>query len=119
MQEGGLFMQYGALGMLALAFLLVLKWMLTNQTREMRSITASLYTVALTQVDMHRTLMMHDAQVRGVNPSAGEDMNDAHEKAYEQYTRAIESIDKTAAAIKDAMGQLNKVPVDPHFFTRG
>ena len=95
--------QFGAVGILGLAFLLVLRWMLNRMSTQLDEVGRSIRVHALTQLDMHRTLIMHDAQIRGVNPTAGEDETDAHRKAADEYTKVLAALESTSETIKASL----------------
>ena len=88
------YIEFSAFGVIGLSFLLVVMWM-------MSSMSNSIWVLTLVQLDMHKTLIRHDAQVRGVNPSAGNDDTDAHNKARQEYEAILETISNTASLVKE------------------
>ena len=53
-------------------------WLTGTMKRSIDSLTNSISSLHLLIVDLYMVLITHDAQVRGVNPSAGKDATDAH-----------------------------------------
>lgn len=92
--------QLGAVGVLGTAFLLVLRWMLHKMSGQLDDVGKSIRALALVQLDMHKTLIMHDAQIRGVNPSAGKDETDAHATARDEYEKVLAALNATSETIR-------------------
>lgn len=95
--------QLSALAVLGTAFLLVLRWMLNQMTSKLSDVANAIRAHSLVQLDMHKTLIKHDAQVRGVNPSVGDDATEAHERAAGEYSGILSTLENTAETIKLAM----------------
>lgn len=104
-------MQFGAVGFLGVAFLLVMRWMMFSMTKELTGVANAIRTLSLTQLDLHKTLIMHDAQIRGVNPSAGKDLPDSCEKALDEYRKVLAALDGTGEVIKKSIENTPPPPV--------
>lgn len=100
MLEPTQFLELGAVGALGAAFIIVMRWMLGQMTAEFRHIATVLTANAMILNDMHRTLIVHDAQIRGVHPAAGEDANERCQKAAEEYQKLQAGVESTAAKLE-------------------
>tara|TARA_R100001244_G_scaffold786_3_gene1490 strand:+ start:6283 stop:6606 length:324 start_codon:yes stop_codon:yes gene_type:complete len=89
------FMQLGAVGILGFVLVLVVRWLINRVSTDLRDAARAIRSLAMTQLDMHDTLLRHDAQIRGVNPSAGENPTAACIQASEQYDRILASLEST------------------------
>lgn len=97
------FMQLGAVGILGLAFLLLLRWITYQQSRELLDVGQALHSVVLTVLDVHKTLIIHDARIRRIHPPTEEQTSEEQRLAYESYERILRTLDMTADAIKVSM----------------
>ena len=92
--------EFGAVAVLGTAFLLLIRWMIHQMSRQLADVSSAIRTQALVQLDMHKTLLIHDAQIRGVNLAPGETATDAHKKAYDEYKKLLATLDGTSETIK-------------------
>mgnify|MGYP003638038315 CR=1 FL=1 len=93
------FMQLGAVGILGFVLVLVVRWLINRVSCDLRDAARAIRTLAMTQLDMHDTLLRHDAQIRGVNPTAGDTPAAACIQAAEQYDRILASLESTKAEL--------------------
>jgi|TARA_B100000902_G_C26924808_1_gene723477 hypothetical protein len=97
------FLQLGAVGVLGAAFIIVIRWMLEQMTSKLNDVSIALKAGSLVQLDMHKTLIVHDAQIRGVNPTAGNDVTEMHANALAEYQKVLQSVERTADVIRESM----------------
>lgn len=66
----------GTVGVLGLGMLILLRYVAREHIKAMDRQTKTLSMVTASVIAMEERLMIHDAQVRGINPSAGEDVDE-------------------------------------------
>jgi len=100
----------------ALAF--IVRWILNTQAKKLEDLIASNNEAATRMlraqsatmaiiVDLQRQLLMHDAQVRGLNPSAGEDVDQRIAMHAQEVARLEDAFMKT----RDTLVEASKPPV--------
>lgn len=99
----------GAVGVMGFCFVLVLKWMLKQQTAAGRENTLAIHTNSLILLQLQKDLLRHDATVRGLNPSAGEDSDKRSRKAIELYSGMLNELDAISQTVK---ARMEKIPVE-------
>ncbi len=97
------FIQTGAVAILGAGFIILCRWMTSQMTIQLRDVSNAIRACALTQLDMHRTLITHDAQIRGVNPTAGNDAEEAHTLAEAEYKKILDTLENTSEAIRQSL----------------
>lgn len=78
----------------------LMQWVVRNMTHEFAALRREHHTLQTMVMEDFRLLIMHDAQIRGVNPTSGKDMTESHQKALEVYHRVLsqlDTIEKTVA----------------------
>lgn len=103
-------MEPAAFAVLAGTFVLMIRWMLNQMTSKLREVGESIRICAMVQLDMHKTLIIHDAQIRGVHPAAGVDPTDASLRAHEEYEKVLRAIDATSEVIKQTFNRHRHQP---------
>jgi len=92
-----------AMGLVGIAFIVVLKWMLKQQSRQMLEMTLAIHTNSLLLLQLQKDIIRHDTTIRGINPSAGETEGERINIAYSMYKRIVEEINRTATVIEKRM----------------
>jgi len=64
------------------------------------SVSESIKHLTLMQTELYKLFLAHDAQVRGINPSAGGDQNERESMALREYKKLHESLDNIAKSIE-------------------
>ena len=100
----GSYLQLGAVGILGSAFLLIVKWMLNTQSQQLRDVSTATKTHSLVVLDVHKTMIRHDAQTRGVIPFDGEEATAEHVRAHGDYQQVLDTLESTAETIRQSMG---------------
>jgi len=80
----------------------MMKWIMGQLTSTIEKVNKSLHTVILTQIQMQKLLISHDAQVRGINPTTGENQEDRDREAVRIYNQVIQSIDDLEKTIEES-----------------
>ena len=96
-------LQFGELGVLGIGFLMIVRHMLTQADKTVNALERSIKSLTLVVLDMHGTLIRHDAQVRGVNPAVGDTDNERFDMAKNEYDAILRAIDNTAEAIRRSL----------------
>lgn len=97
--------EVGAFATVSAGFLWCLHWMTSKMSAELKEQTKTLVILNLSQLETYRLLMMHDSQIRGVNPSAGKDSTEAHTKALSEYQRILAQLNATTEIIKSILSK--------------
>lgn len=95
--------QLGATGILGFCFLAVLKWMMRQQSIQLNETNLAIHTNSMLLLQLQKELLRHDATVRGINPAAGETLDERSAKAVEAYNIIREDIDKIGKTITSRM----------------
>ncbi len=109
------FKLFGELGVLAGAFILLLRWTLgtllsafkdgmKTQTEAITKLSRSVAVNSLMITAFGQQLLAHDLTVTGINPSTGKDAEGRDSKAYERYNRLGEQF----AQIREQVAELAK-----------
>lgn len=96
---------FTALAFLGTAFIMVIRWLVIRMTDDIKNNTKSLKGLQLAQLELFKALMLHDARVRGVNPTAGKDAEEAHQIAAEEYRVVQASLTHLQEMIKRSMAE--------------
>lgn len=96
----GRYVDLGAVGVLGAAFLVVMRWMLNQMSRQFLAIERAIEIQNMVILDLHHTMIRHDAKVRGVNPSVGENTEEACKAAAEDLKEVLATISSTREAIE-------------------
>ena len=115
-------LEYGVIGATLLmsfgALAFIVRWILNTQVKKLdeliasnneaatRMLRAQSATMAII-VDLQRQLLMHDAQVRGLNPSTGEDVDERIRMHASEVARLEDAFMKT----RDVLVEASKPPI--------
>jgi hypothetical protein len=105
-EEIGRYVDLGAVGVLGAAFLVVMRWMLNQMSRQFRAIERAIEVQNMVILDLHHTMIRHDAKVRGVNPTVGENQEEACKAAAEDLKEVLATI----ASTRDTIQRMVQVP---------
>jgi hypothetical protein len=83
-------------------------WLTTTFKKSLDANTSAVLGVQLMQAEVFKLLIQHDAQIRGVNPSAGVDATDAHEIAAKVYGQVLERVELLEETIREAMKKVGQ-----------
>lgn len=110
LEHVGKFMDYGAWGVLALGFLVVLRWMMTTQRDAMEAMRQEMRANTAATLALQQMLLAHDLTVTGLNPATGADVEERTNRAYTKYLE----IQKTMTDLRHVLvAQVNANPVAP------
>lgn len=101
--DSSLFQDLPVVGLMGFLFYVIIKWMINTQSKQLDAITRALKANTLAQMETYKLLLIHDATIRGVNPTAGETMTEAHAIAHAEYQRILASVEATQEAIKNTL----------------
>lgn len=97
--------QWTALTFLGVAFLFLIWWLVRNINQEFIQIRKQLQALQIMVLEDFRLLIMHDAQIRGVNPSAGSTSEESYQRAKEVYDRVLLQLNNIEHAVNDQKEQ--------------
>ena len=105
---------YGAVTVLGAAFLLILRFMMSQFTNSLKSIirgqerhSTSIDAVTTTILTMQQILLAHDLTVTGINPSLGETVEERAKVELDKYTKLQNMIGEQKKAINIVISQKN------------
>lgn len=79
----------------------MLKWITGQLTKAIEAVQESVKAVSLMQVELYKLFLAHDAQIRGINPTAGKDDQERHSEAAKNYYKLRESLESIELSIKN------------------
>lgn len=103
-------LELGGFGVLAIAFLLVLRWMMTRFDYTIKSNTCAILTLSASMMATQHILLAHDLTVTGINPSTGADLDARAQRAYTKYCDLEHKIDETRRIVEGAIKTLDGNP---------
>ena len=90
----------GAMAVMSVAFMVVLRWMLTRWEERALIMERRIEVNTLALLALQRTLLIHDLTVTGLNPaSAGVDFEERDSRAYAKYQEILTAIAEVSSAI--------------------
>lgn len=90
-------------GVVAGMFAMLLWWMTNRQEQMMRQIVRQISTCNLLIVGMQKMLLAHDLTVTGINPAAGEDVEERASTALRKYEEVRSVMDTIQQSIQAAV----------------
>lgn len=98
--------ELGAFGVVSATLLLVVRWMLSRFTSEMRTHTALLASIQKSMIIFTSMLIRHDSQVRGVNPSLDPQQEQRDREAIRIYLELQDQLKRFEEDISRAVGEI-------------
>ena len=87
---------------------IMLKWITGRLTDGIDKVNQSIQTLTLTQMELYKLFLAHDAQVRGINPSTGEDQKSRDTEAEKNFRNLNHSIENLTKIIESNIGLQNR-----------
>ncbi len=97
------FQELTALGALLLGYVFLLRWLIMSQTHILRHLTEEIQVLTVTVLNLQKSLIRHDAQVRGINPSVGGDQPERDREAIRVYAETMKEIGQLIQLIEKRM----------------
>ena len=91
------------LGFAALVAGWLIRWLTSTMQDTVKNNSKVVLGLQLYLGELYRLLLQHDAQIRGVNPTAGSDTTEAQRLATEVYNQAVLRLDSLKAQIEKQM----------------
>ncbi len=79
---------------------LLLRWILTQQTKEIRKLVHAIDINAAALIALQKMLLAHDLTVTGINPSTGVDLDERATAALNKYQEIQLTLDNLSELIK-------------------
>jgi hypothetical protein len=99
-------LDFGGFAVLGGAFILVLRWMMSQFAKRLDTIVSAQIQMARSMdvntsiiMNLQQMLLAHDLTVHGINPAAGADLNESAERAHKKYSELLSSIEETRRAV--------------------
>jgi len=89
----------GASAVLFAAFAMVLRHLLTTFSKQQRAQTHAIESLTATVIGLQEMLLQHDATVRGINPSVGEDAEERAKEATAHYKALLRLMKEQRRAV--------------------
>jgi len=80
-------------GLIAACFVFVLYWILNKFSADLRLVAIQMQVVSLILIGFQKQFLLHDAQVRGINPSTGDTEDERHNMALAEYKTLQKGLD--------------------------
>jgi len=100
--------ELGSFGVVALSFILIMRYLLEQHKKDMRVIADELAAnarairaISSLMVSLQKQFALHDLTVRGLNPSTGADVDERAQQALKVYHQMIDSMDEVKRKLLD------------------
>ena len=96
-----------AVAVLGVAFILVLRWMISHLSTSLREVERAIHVNTLTLLSVQSQLLTHDLTVTGLNPSTGATSEIRDSKALAKYTELQKTIEIIHKAVEELVKRNN------------
>lgn len=100
--------QWTALTFLGIAFLFLMQWLVRHIHGEFADLRRRDLATQTTLMEIVRLLVMHDAQVRGINPAVADDASDGYRLARDVYERILSNLASIEHAVEQQKNESKK-----------
>ena len=98
--------QLGGTAVICVCFVFILTRIMNKIPAAMVEQSAATYTLTLAILEFQRDFLRHDATIRGVNPTAGKDVNDRMQQARDAYDQILIEHKRTTDLIEKRLDAL-------------